>query len=339
MRRALSIIVVFACLVAACSGNAWGAGSHGPAPKSLTKVYFILNWLPNVQFAGLWAAQEKGWWKQAGIQIGFRPWASGVAPETEVPERGGNTFGFQSGAAIAIARSQGVPIQGVYADVERSTFGLMVLANSPYHKLTDLKGKRIGYKSSEFYVPATMMACAGMSQSDWKPVQVSFDTSVLTQHQVDADPIFIVNEPIALKLQGVKTRVFPAADHCFHFYDIVMFTTNSLIKSNPGLVRRVTSVVARGYAWAHQHPDQAARLTVQHYFPAAKGTSASMNLKQQILESRAFTPFSKDPHGRFSGLMTAGYWRDSLKTLSKYGLIKKKSSVSSLFTNRFNPNT
>lgn len=338
MRRAVSVIAVFACLVAACSERAWGAGSPAPPHRSLTNVYFILNWLPNVQFAGLWAAQEKGWWKAAGIRMGFKPLANGGAPETDVPARGGNTFGFQSGAAIAIARSQGVPIQGVYADVERSTFGLMVLANSPYRKLTDLKGKRIGYKSSEFYVPATMLACAGISQSQWKPVQVGFDTSVLTQHQVDADPIFIVNEPIALKLQGVKTRVFPAADYCFHFYDIVMFTTNALIKSNPGLVRRVTSVVARGYTWAHEHPDQAARLTVQHYFPAAKGTSAALNLKQQMLESEAFTPYSKDPNGRFSGLMTASYWRDSLKTLFKYGLIKKKPPVSSLFTNRFNPN-
>jgi hypothetical protein len=55
------------------------------------------------------------------------------------------------------------------------------------------------------------------------------------------------------------------------------------------------------------------------------------------LESEAFTPFSRDPHGKFSGLMTASYWRDSVRTLAKYGLIKSKPSVSSLFTNRFNP--
>lgn len=338
MRRTLSVVVVVTVVIALCSGSALGAPSPEKSRQSLTKVNFILNWLPNVQFAGLWAAQQKGWWKAAGIQMTFKPWAPGVAPETDVPAQGGNTFGFQSGAAIAIARSKGVPIGGLYADVERSTFGLMVLANSPYHRLTDLKGKRIGYKSSEFYVPATMMACAGMSQSDWKPVEVGFDTAVLTQHQVDADPIFIVNEPIALRLQGVKTRVFPAADHCFHFYDIVMFTTTRLMASNPGLVRRVTSVVARGYTWAHQHPDAAARLTVKHYFPAPKGTSAATNLKQQRLESEAFTPFSRDPHGKFSGLMTASYWRDSVRTLAKYGLIKSKPSVSSLFTNRFNPN-
>jgi ABC-type nitrate/sulfonate/bicarbonate transport system substrate-binding protein len=97
-------------------------------------------------------------------------------------------------------------------------------------------------------------------------------------------------------------------------------------------------VVARGYIWAHQHPEAAAKLTVQHYFPAAKGTSAATNLRQQILESRAFGPFSRDPHGKFSGLMTASYWNDSLKTLVKYGLIKSKPSLGSLFTNRFNPN-
>ena len=53
---------------------------------------------------------------------------------------------------------------------------------------------------------------------------------------------FVTNEPIALKLAGVKTRTFAAANYCFHFYDDVMFTTSGLIKSNPALVKKVVNV-------------------------------------------------------------------------------------------------
>jgi len=335
MRRAGRATIIAIALFAVLVPRAPTTGARTP---SLTTVHFILNWLPNVEFAGLWVAQEKGWWRQAGIDMTFKGWAPGVMPETDVPARGGNTFGFQSGAGIIIARSKGVPISAVYTDTQRSVFGLTVLASSKIHTLTDLRGKRVGYKSHEFYVPATMLACAGLKPNDWKPVQVSFDTSVLTSGQVDADPTFLVNEPIALALQGVKTRNFPAADHCFHFYDVVLFTTSSLISRNPGLVRKVVSVVARGFAWAHEHPVAAARLTVAKYFPTAKGQSAALNLRQQIMESNEFTRFCRDARGRFSGIMSAAYWRDSVRTLQRYGLITSQPDVTSLFTNRFIPN-
>jgi ABC-type nitrate/sulfonate/bicarbonate transport system substrate-binding protein len=311
--------------------------------KAMTNVNFILNWLPNVEFAGLWVAQQKGWWKQAGINMTYKGWAPGVTPELDVPARGGNTFGFQSGAAIAIAASKSVPIRALYSDTQKSVFGLTVLKSSGITKLAQLKGKRIGYQSHEFYVPATMLSCKpypALSQSDWKPVEVGFDTSQLTSGQVDAYLTFVTNEPIALKLQGVPTRTFHAADYCFHFYDDVMFTTNKLIATNPALVRTVTGIVARGFQWAHSHPQQAARLTVAKYFPASqagKGVSYNANLTQQIDELEAFTPFSQTGKYRFKGTMTTAQWQSSINTLARYGEISKKPNASTIYTNQFNP--
>lgn len=311
------------------------AASH---TRSLTPVHFDLNWLPNVEFAGLWVAQQKGWWKKAGIQMSYTGWSTGKSPEIDVPNQGGNTFGFQSGAALAIARSKGVPDVALYTDTQRSVFGLTVMANSSIHTLKDLRGKRVGYQSDEFYVPATMLAYAGLRPTDWRPVQVGFDPTELTSGHVDAYLTFITNEPIALAMQGVKTRSFRAADYGFHFYDDVMFTTDSLVKSNPALVRKVVDVAARGFAWAHTHPAAAARITVAKYFTAPKGNKAKLNLEQQIRELQTFKQFSRDSHGRYSGLMTASYWRDSVNILYRYKQISSKPNVSQLFTNRFNPN-
>ncbi len=311
------------------------AASHA---RSLTPVHFDLNWLPNVEFAGLWVAQQKGWWKQAGIQMSYTGWAPGKSPETDVPNQGGNTFGFQSGAALGIARSKGVPDVAVYTDTQRSVFGLTVMANSHIRTLKDLRGKRVGYQSDEFYVPATMLAAAGLRATDWRPVQVGFDPTELTSGHVDAYLTFITNEPISLAMQGIKTHSFYAANFGFHFYDDVLFTTDSLIKSNPALVRKVVSVAARGFAWAHTHPVQAARITTAKYFTAPKGKKAALNLEQQIRELKTFKQFSRDSQGRYSGLMTASYWRDSINILYQYKQITSKPNVSQMFTNRFNPN-
>lgn len=310
----------------------------GATPRAMTDVQFILSWLPNVQYAGLWVAQQRGWWGQAGIRLHFIPWSAAVHPETDVPARGGNTFGFQSGAAIVIARARGVPVQAVYADAQRSVFGLIVLANSPIHSLRDLKGKRVGYQAHELYVPETMLANAGLAPTQWAPRQVGFDPVVLPAGQVNALSCFLTNEPIALALKGVKTRAFRAADYGFHFYDNVLFTTTSLLQRNPSLVRRVVKVAARGFAWAHNHPDAAARLTVAHYFPAQAGYSAAQNLQQQILEARTFRQFNRSTDGRYDGLMSTATWRDSVNILYRYGEIKSRPSAAAMYTNRFNPN-
>jgi ABC-type nitrate/sulfonate/bicarbonate transport system substrate-binding protein len=324
--------------LAAAALNTLSNQVDGRAARQMTNVHFILNWLPNVEFAGIWLAEKYGWFNKAGIHMTFTPYSLSVHPETDVPQRGGNTFGFQSGAAIIQARATGVPDTALYTDTQRSVFGLTVLAKSKIYKITDLRGKRVGYQPHELYVPETMLAYAGLKQSEWKPVQVGFDIAQLTAGQVDAYLTFQTNEPIALALQGVKTRSFKAADYGFHFYDDVLFTYDGLIKSKPALVRTVVSLLARGFRMAHMHPDAAARLTVKYYFPAsAGGTTAAKNLQQQLMEMRAFSPFSRDSRGGFSGTMTATQWQQSINTLYRYGEIKSKPAASAMFTNRFNP--
>jgi ABC-type nitrate/sulfonate/bicarbonate transport system substrate-binding protein len=119
-----------------------------------------------------------------------------------------------------------------------------------------------------------------------------------------------------------------------------MFTTTNLISSNPALVRKVTGIVARGFQWAHSHPQLAAKLTVARYFPASqagKGVSARANLTQQTEELKAFKPFSQTGKNRYAGTMNTRTWQQSINTLYKYHEITKKPSAASIYTNQFNP--
>jgi ABC-type nitrate/sulfonate/bicarbonate transport system substrate-binding protein len=214
------------------------------------------------------------------------------------------------------------------------------LNKSGINKITDLRGKRIGYQPHEIYVPETMLGFAGLKPSDYKLVPVGFDISGLTAGQVDAWLTFQTNEPIALNMQGVGNHSFKAADYGFHFYDDVLLTTKSLIQKNPVLVGKVTKLVAQGFKWAHSHPILAAHLTVANYFHASTagpGVSAANNLRQQILELEKFKQFSADSKGRFTGLMSKSVWKSSINTLFKYGEIKRKPSATAIFTNTFNP--
>jgi hypothetical protein len=98
----------------------------------------------------------------------------------------------------------------------------------------------------------------------------------------------------------------------------------------------VTSIVARGFAWAHTHHQAATNITVNGPFKSYVAKNGGK--QQQLIELRTFDQFSRDANGKFSGLMNAATWQGTVNTLRKYNEIKRKPPVSALFTNQFNPN-
>ena len=77
---ALCLAIVGGVSLGAARGTTL-ASSPGKHARALTTVTFILNWLPNVEFDGLWMAQKFGWWQKAGLKLAFKPYANGVNPE------------------------------------------------------------------------------------------------------------------------------------------------------------------------------------------------------------------------------------------------------------------
>lgn len=323
--------------VAARALNALSRQNAQHSQKALRDVHFILNWVPNVEFAGLWMAEKQGLWAKAGLKLSYTPWSQSVFPEKDVPARGGDTFGFQSGAAIAIAVSKGEPITALYTDTQKSVFGLTVMKSSHITSLKQLKGKRVGYQGDEKYVPDTMLAYAGLKPTDWTAVPVGFNIDQLTAGRVDAYLVFLTNEPIDLKMRGLAATTFPAYKYGFHSYDDVMFTYNGLIQKDPALVKTVTGIVARAYQYAHTHVNETVRYVTSTTFKSPPAKQAQ-NVRQQTLEWQGFKEFSADNSGRYTGLMKTAQWRANINTLFKYGLITTKPNPATIYTNRFNPN-
>jgi ABC-type nitrate/sulfonate/bicarbonate transport system substrate-binding protein len=314
--------------------NALSRQNAAHSSKSLTDVHFILNWVPNVEFAGLWMAEKQKVWEKNGLHLSYTPWSQSVTPEKDVPARGGDTFGFQSGAAIAIAVSQGEKITALYTDTQQSVFGLTVMNSSHITNLKQLKGKKVGYQSDELYVPQTMLSYVGLKQTDWTPVPVGFNIDQLTSGHVAAYLVFVTNEPISLAMNHQAATTFPAYKYGFKSYDDVMFTYNGLIKSNPSLVKKVTGIVARAFQYGHTHVQQTARYVTSTTYKLA---NSKQNLEQQILELQAFKPYSQTSPGHYAGTMNTGHWQQLINTLFKYGLIKSKPNAATIYTNRFNP--
>lgn len=335
-----------AMLALSCSGVAGDiATAHGQSPfaphpnRHAISVAFILNGPPDVNFAGIWVAQSKGWFKRAGLKVS---WRTSAAPESEVRRRGGNTFGFQTGATLAMAVSKGVPIHALYAATQKPLFALTVPLPSGAYQLSQLRGKRIGYQANDFYVAAAMLSCKptpDLSRREWRPVLVGNDPSQMTSGHVDAYLARFPREVDSLIHAGVHINTFLAADYCVHFYDNVLFTTNRLIRSNPSVVKKVTAFVARGFQWAFTHAWATASLVAARYFPPAHGSVSNQitQREEQFTEMAELGLLARTGRSQYHGVMGRATWQSTASMLLRYGQVTKRPNMSSIYTNRFNP--
>lgn len=300
------------------------------AAKSMTNVTISLNWLKNVEFGGLWVAQQKGWWAQGGLNVTADPYAS--TDPTLLVGTGKDMFGFQDGASLIIARSKGIPVKAVWASVQKSPFAFITMPGSGITSVKGFKGKRIGYQAHQRYVLETMLNHAGLTMKDVQPVVVGFDPTLLVAGKIDAYLAFLTNEPIELQQKDhLKVNIIPASDYGYDFYSDVLFTTDSLIKSNPGLVRQVVAIMDRGWKYALSHSSETAHIVV----PKLDNNDS---VSQQEAEMKALTPLAS-AYGAPVGTMTTSRWRDGVSILLKYKEIDASLPTSAVYTTRFLPVT
>ncbi len=326
LRRFAVSALLLAAVVALPRPSSARTSAHA---VGMTKVSFYLNWITNVEFAGIWVAQQKGWWKEAGLDVTAKGFDFSNDPVVFVGA-GKYTFGFQDGAAIIQARAQGIPVKAVYASAQKSPFAFITMPNSGIKSVRGFKGKRIGYQSHQKYVLEAMLNSVGLSLKDITPVVVQFDPTVLLAGKVDAYLAFLTNEPIELSLtKGLKVNVIPASDYGYKFYSDVLFATDNTITSNPDLVRKVVSVMDRGWRYALAHPAETARIVV----PALDKNDT---VAQQTGEMTAFGPLSKTSDAGV-GHMSASTWQYGINLLLKYKQITTSVPAGDVFTTRFLP--
>lgn len=314
-----------------------------PVPEP-TPVSIVLQWLPNVEFAGLWWGIEKGWFAENNIEVAeYLPWAPGIDPNTLVAT-GRYDFGVNDGAAVIIGRSQGMPIRCVYATFQETPFGFGTLKERPDGRqltsMEDLRGLRVGYQGHEFYLLEVMLANAGLTLEDIIPVEVGFDPTPLVQGTVDAFLIFRSNEPIALHLAGIETNVISAADYGFDFYGDCLFTSDQMIEEHPEVVRNFVQVFKRGWQYAVEHPLETVDMVIGKYFPPeASDPVARLNhVQHQQGEMILFQLWAQgDLPLEALGSMRAERWQNGIDILANYGVIEAGNAPApeDVFSNEF----
>jgi NitT/TauT family transport system substrate-binding protein len=222
MRRSLSssrVSIASSVLLASTLAIAIGIGvsaqSEAPASIELTELTVGLGFIPSVQFAQFYLADEAGYYEEAGLDVTFQ---NKIDPELiTLLAQGAIDIGMADGTSLIPAVSQGIPV--VYGATIYGSFPNVVFAptGTGIETVADLEGRSIGipgrYGSSWVMLQA-LLASEGLTVDDIDVVTYSdFGQGVaVAQGQVDAATGFVNNEPVQLAREGVAVEILRVDD-------------------------------------------------------------------------------------------------------------------------------
>ncbi|NPV75378.1 MAG: ABC transporter substrate-binding protein [Anaerolineae bacterium] len=323
-RFALLAITLF--LVVSCAPQAPAA-----TPTSeLTTVTLPVGYIPNVQFAPLYVAMEKGYYRQAGIELkidySFETDALALVGANQLQ------FAVVSGEQVLLARSQELPVVYVMAWYGKFPVGVTSLAKQGIQAPADLKGKRIGIPvlSGASYIGfRALLEAGGLKESDLKMDVIGFNqVEALVSGQSDAVVTYVANEPNVLASKGYEVNTLQVSDYKTLVANGLL-TNEKTVQENPDLIRRMIKATLQGLADAAANPDEAFEISKKYVENLAQ---ADQEVQRQVLAS-SIELWQLDPLGHSD---PAG-WENMQELLLEMGLIQKPLDLTKAYTNDFLP--
>jgi putative riboflavin transport system substrate-binding protein len=228
--RIVAILVVAAVVVGCGSSSSTpvppasaAPGSAGPSPESANPgssqaentLVVGLGYIPSVQFAQFYLAQQAGYYQEAGLDVEFQ---NKIDPDLiTLVGQGALDLGIGDGTSVMPAVSQGIPIRYIATIYGQFPNILFAKASSGITSAADLKGKKIGtpgrYGSGWIFLQA-LLSTANLTVDDVQIVEYPDFTqrAAVEQGAVDAATGFSNNEPVQLERSGTKTTVLHVDD-------------------------------------------------------------------------------------------------------------------------------
>jgi NitT/TauT family transport system substrate-binding protein len=324
-RKLVLIMLGMAIILPGCASSK-SANEAG----ALTHISLPLGYIPNIQFAPLYVAVEKGYFREAGIEVEFdyKFETNGVA----LVGAGELPFAMVSGEQVLLARSQGLPVTYVAAWYQE--YPVSVVAKSEVGVIVpqDLKGRKIGLPGlfGANYIGLRALLNAGkLSENNVTLDAIGFNqVELMAAGQQDIIVGYTANEPIQLRARGIAVTELRVADYA-HLASNGILASEKVIAENPDLVRAFVGAFLKGLKYTIENPDEAFALSEAH-IPGFADLDA--NVQKQVL----YTSIEQWKAERL-GYSDPQAWSNMQDVLLDMGLITEKMDLSKAFTNEFIP--
>ncbi len=295
--------------------------------SNLQKTSVQLMWFDQFEFAGFYAAIEKGYYQDLGLEVELKKYTDSTDVTKEILEKKAD-FGINS-SSLLLDISQNKDIILLGSIFQSSPVILLSLKDSGINHIQDIKNKTIMMTKEEekFATLQSMLISKGLSLNDLNIINNSFDINDLVNKKTDLILAYSTNEPFLLKERGYEYNIFQPKDYGFDFYEDIIFTTNEFASKNPELVHNFYAATIKGYEYAFNHIDEIAKLVYEKY------NHFNKSLESLIFEANEMKKlvFDKDEE---IGIITQEKMNLILNTYKVMGLLKKDISSEDFIYNK-----
>lgn len=300
----LKHLILFASLL--CS---WPVQAHENDTRHLHDVSIKLQWQHQFQFAGIYAAKEKGFYQEAGLNVDIQ---TGLSHPYDEVETGKVEFGM-SGTGIVVEYLKGRPLVALGATFQNSPYVWLVTADSGIYSASDFIGKTLTRQSyADDLASIFLKQDIDSSKIHFVPPSAN-DIDDLITGRVDGLTAYISNEPYLLANKQVPYRTIAPKDYGIHFYSDILFTSQDYLDNNPTAVKAFREATYQGWRYAAEHRDEIVELILQKYNTQNKSRSHLKFEADQLLKLSLY------PTVDF-GHMTHDRWQKIAETYQQLGL-------------------
>lgn len=332
--RVLTALTTILMLLLGGCGNPPAAAPSSPPTREPASATIGLTYIPNVQFAPFYVADQRGYFAEAGVQATLRHHGANEGLFTALAS-GQEHFVVAGGDELVQARSQGLDLVAIAAYYRRYPIVLIVPAGSSIATAADLKGRSVGvpgrYGESWFGLQV-LLNSAGLAESDVRITEIGYtQQAALTAGKVDALMGFSNNERVQFERAGVPTRTIsltPSGD--VPLVSISLITTRAYLDAHPTTATAVADAMVRGIRTAVDDPDAALHATAKEV-PSLGDDASDKEAAAATLTATA--ALWTDASGQVSGKLDPSRWAAMTAFMKAQGLIATDVDPDQAMTN------
>jgi NitT/TauT family transport system substrate-binding protein len=348
MKKIILIITLILISAACTTGAATVSGTQTvPLPSStlantvaptptetgtpLIPVRLPVGYIPNVQFAPLYVAIDKGFFRQEGLDVI-------IDYNTEVDSvslvaSGELDFAIVSGEQVLLARAQGLPVTYVLDWYKKYPVAIASLASADILQPADLRGKRIGTPAlygASYIGLVVLLRAGGLSTADVQLDTIGYtQVESLTEGLDDAVVVYSANEPVQLRSLGYEINVLQVSDY-LSLIGNGLITNETTLNANPDLVRRMTNGLVQGIQYTIAHSDETYQICLRYVENLAQ---ADQQVQREVLDASIALWQDANP----AGYSDPAAWQNMQDVLLAMGLLSTPLDLQQAFTNEYLP--
>jgi NitT/TauT family transport system substrate-binding protein len=315
--------------LAACSDSSpaakpGAAGSAG-APAA-TKVRIQLNWVPEPEFGGIYAAAQDGLFSKEGLDVEIIKGSAGT-PAAQMAASGQVEFAVTSGDQILSLREQGGNLVGLFAIFHTSPMGIMVPDASPFRSLEAL-----------WHSDATVAMEAGLPFVRYlnlkypggkvKLVPTGTGLAAFERGAVAGQQAFISSEPVQMELKKVPVRFLSLAEGGYDPYTVTVATSSSYLERERATCAAFVRALRKGWTRYLAEPAK--------YNAEIARLNPAMGIEAMAIAAEMQHDLVAPPKGSADevGWMPRERWERLAAQLKELGMIKEPpASIDAVFWN------